>query len=281
MVVVFALGAAVLYALASVLQHRAASEVDAEHSLRPSLITRLAGRPVWLLGVGCDLAGYGCEAASLAVGSLAVAQPLIVLGLPVALMLASLTTHRPLSRRDHSAIAGVTLGVALFVFFGQASRGADQAPVGPWLIAGTVCGAGVAIALWLARRRPTAAATFFAIATGIVHGFTAVLTKTVASLVTSDGFGAAKHWETYALVIIGCGSMLLAQSAFQAGHLNASLPAITLLPPVVGVILGVALFHEQLATGPLFVLVDAIGVALAVTGVFTLARSEAAKLAYA
>src|SRR4051794_17337199 len=50
MVVVFTLAAACLYALASVLQHRAASEVPPEHSLRLSLLRRLVARPMWLGG---------------------------------------------------------------------------------------------------------------------------------------------------------------------------------------------------------------------------------------
>src|SRR4051794_31347561 len=62
MVVVFSLGAACCYALASILQQSAAADVPAEHSMRLGLLTRLVRRPLWLVGVVTDFAGFGFEA---------------------------------------------------------------------------------------------------------------------------------------------------------------------------------------------------------------------------
>ncbi|MGH3264114.1 MAG: hypothetical protein ACRDNS_19200 [Trebonia sp.] len=49
--VVYAVGAAVANALASILQRRAARSVPESKSMRLALITAVIGKPVWLLGL--------------------------------------------------------------------------------------------------------------------------------------------------------------------------------------------------------------------------------------
>ena len=75
--IALAISAGFAYALASVLQQRAASEEAPELSLKPGLLIALFKRPMWLLGSAVDLGAYGLEAASLAVGSIIVVQPLL------------------------------------------------------------------------------------------------------------------------------------------------------------------------------------------------------------
>ena len=70
MVIVLALLAAVAYAVSSVLEQRAASEVPEEHALRPGLLLRLVRRPMWLIGTLVDWMGFGFQALALGLGSL-------------------------------------------------------------------------------------------------------------------------------------------------------------------------------------------------------------------
>src|SRR4051812_32758191 len=281
MVVVFSLGAACCYALASVLQQSAAADVPAEHSMRIGLLTRLARRPLWLLGFAADFAGFAFEAAALSIGSLALVQPLIVLGLPLAMLGVALSSHRHLNPGEWGAIAAVTIGIAGFLTVSVPSRGRDHGPVSRWSLAGLLCTAALIAILAIAEARPAVKTTMFAIATGIVHGVSAALTKTVASGFHDHPSHLLAHWETYALVAVGAGSMLLAQSAFQAGHLKASLPAITLLPPVVGLAIGAYVFGERIHAGAAGWTLAILGAAMAVAGVFALARSHLAEVAYA
>jgi hypothetical protein len=83
-------------------------------------------------------------------------------------------------------------------------------------------------------------------------------------------FGA---WEPYALVILGAYGFLLAQSAFQAGPLAASLPLITAVDPVTSFFIGVLAFHERLAAGTAAVAALVVAVAAIVAGIWVLARS--------
>jgi len=85
--IVLAVSAGFAYALASVLQQRAASEAAPELSLRPGLLLALVKRPLWVFGTLVDGAAYALEAASLGFGSIIVVQPLLVSGLLWALPL--------------------------------------------------------------------------------------------------------------------------------------------------------------------------------------------------
>ncbi|MGH9128157.1 MAG: hypothetical protein ACRDY2_04125, partial [Acidimicrobiales bacterium] len=48
----------------------------------------------------------------------------------------------------------------------------------------------------------------------------------------------------------GLASLVIAQSAFQAGPLRASLPILSVLDPVVSILIGALAFGEAIATSP-------------------------------
>ncbi len=104
---------------------------------------------------------------------------------------------------------------------------------------------------------------------------TAALTKTVVDVLGDHGVsGVVGAWETYALAIVSVAGLLLNQSAFQAGHLAASLPALTVTNPVLSSIIGVTLFGETLgASGPLAITVTATAVVVMIAGTISLSRS--------
>jgi hypothetical protein len=82
------------------------------------------------------------------------------------------------------------------------------------------------------------------------------------------------HWQPYALLVAGFVGFLLNQSAFQAGHLAASLPAMAVTDPVVGCVIGVTLFGETLgATGVVAIVATAVAVAVMTVATVSLARS--------
>lgn len=280
MVVVFSLLAACCYAVASVLQQRAAAAVPVEYSMRIGLLTRLLARPLWLIGVVADLGGFTFEAIALGLGSLAVVQPLIVLGLPVALALGARTSHQRLGRREWLATGALCVGLFLFLALNTPSRGDDFAPINRWLVVGGSLAAAGAVCLFAASAVPAWRATLLAAATGLVFAGSAALTKSVAALLGNDVLGTLGHWELYGVIIVGILSMLVAQSAFQAGHLRQSLPALTLVPPLVSLAIGQYLFGEDLhVTGPVLA-ADLVCLVLAAGAVVSLGRSPLAETAY-
>ncbi|MGE0027860.1 MAG: DMT family transporter, partial [Thermoleophilia bacterium] len=95
---IVALGAAVLFALASVLQQRAASEVSDADAHGTGLIRKLVRRPLWLAGTATDTLGYVAQAAALGLGSLVLVQPLLATYLLFALPLGAWMAKRRLGR---------------------------------------------------------------------------------------------------------------------------------------------------------------------------------------
>lgn len=270
-----ALGAGFAYALASVLQQRAASEQPPELSLRPGLLVALFKRPLWLVGSAVDLGAYGLEAASLAVGSIIVVQPLLVSGLLWALPLATIGSALKVTRREWIPAIALVASLAVFVGVGAPEGGRAQASLLAWVVAGVVLAIPTALAILGARHAsPPRRALLLAFAAGCVYGLTAALTKSTVDLLDDGVLDTLTHWQPYALVVIALGGLLLNQSAFQSGHLAASLPAMAVTDPVVGSVLGVTLFGEHLGAESVGALVIT-GVAVAVMFVSTvsLARS--------
>lgn len=276
MVVLLALGAGLCYALASVMQHHVAAQQAPELSLRPRLILELVKRPLWLAGIVLDIGAYVLEAAALSVGSIVVVQPLLVSGLLFALPLSAIGGVGKPGRQEWTAAVALTIGIAVFVTVGSPSGGSSQAAIWEWVIVFAVCGSIAVGAIVLSRGAPPhVRALSLAFATGATYAVTAALTKTVVDVLGDHGVsGVVTSWETYALAIVSVAGLLLNQSAFQAGHLAASLPALAVTNPVLSSIIGVALFGETLgATGPVPIALTALAVVVMIAGTISLSRS--------
>ncbi|MGZ4689799.1 MAG: DMT family transporter [Acidimicrobiia bacterium] len=248
MVVALALLAAAAYAASSVLEQRAASEAPDELSMRPGLLLRLVRRPMWLLGTLVDWAGFGLQAVALGMGSLILVQPLLCTGLLFALPIgAAWDGGRRLGRVDWIAAVALTAGLSVFLIVGDPTAGKDFASSRAWVAAMVVLGpliVGCTIAAM--RTRNTARAVLLALATALVYSLTAVITKAAVTELGEGLHAFFTSWEPYAGVVGAAFALLLNQSAFQAGELQASLPTLTAVEPVVGSVLGVLMLDEAL-----------------------------------
>jgi len=243
----FALGAALLFAVASVLQQRAASEAPGKETLHPGLMWHLVRRPMWLVGYVADWIAFGLQALALGAGSLLVVQPLLVTGLLFSLPFSARWSGRRLGRHDWIAAIALCAGLGSFLLLGNPTGGRNRAPFVDWAIAGGLVAGIGAVAVVLARRRRGAPrATLLALATGVAYGLTAGLTKTSVSLLGDGLVAFFTHWEPYALVVFASGGMWLNQAAFQAGELKASLPALDVGEQIVAATIGVTVLREHL-----------------------------------
>jgi drug/metabolite transporter (DMT)-like permease len=273
--IVLAVSAGFAYALASVLQQRAASEAPPELSLRPGLLVALVKRPLWLFGTLVDGAAYALEASSLAFGSIIIVQPLLVSGLLWALPLATIGRPERVTRREWIPAIALVVGLAVFVTVGDPHGGRSQASGLAWILTIVALSVPVAIAVVAARDAPPGRrALLLAFSAGCVYGLTAALTKSTLDLLDGGVLELFTHWQPYALLAAGYVGFLLNQSAFQAGHLAASLPAMAVTDPVVGCVIGVTLFGETLgATGVAAVVATSVAVVVMTVATITLARS--------
>ena len=270
-----ALLAALLFAVAAVAQQRSAAAVPAARR-GTALVRELVRRPLWWVGTLADTGGYVAQAAALGLGSLLLVQPLLVTSLLFALPLAARWAGRRVRAAERVWAVLLVAALAAFVVVGEPTAGVDRAGLREWLPAAGVLGALLAGCLLAAAvRRGTARAVLLAVATGVLYGVGAALTKGAVDLF-GEGLGVLlTSWETYGLALAMGAGTLLQQSAFQAGGLAASLPAVTVGEPVVAVAVGIAVLHERLGVGgPGWALV-AVLVAVMVAATVALARSAA------
>jgi drug/metabolite transporter (DMT)-like permease len=285
MVVLVSLGAALAYALASVFQQYAAVQAPDSDALRMSLLFRLATRPVWLVGILADIGGFVLQFIALGHGSLVLVQPLLVCGLLFALPLGALFARNGLPARSEWVGAAMTVaGLALFLMVANPGEGSTSATALGWTIV-TVATAVPAAIMTVVSRFTTGPvrASLQATAAGFVYGLTAAYTKTVAHIVTANpgsvghlALRMAESWEVYGIVVTGLASMILAQSAFQAGPLGWSLPALTVVDPVVSIIVGAVAFGEFVNSSVPALTVEAVGLVVMAAGVVIVARSPSA-----
>ncbi|TMM18445.1 MAG: hypothetical protein E6G01_03630 [Actinobacteria bacterium] len=274
MPVLAALGAALLYATASVLQQRAAGEAPAERSLRLGLLVGLIARPMWIIGILADVAGFGLQFVALDRGSLVLVQPLLVSGLLFALPFGAALTHRRLTASEWLGSAATVAGLALFLVVASPGPGQDRASNLAWIITGACTLAPIAVLVAVSRSTGGALrAGLLAAAGGIFYGLAAALTKVTAQELHSGVVHTLTNdWEPYALVVCAVVAMVVVQSAFQAGPLRWSLPTLTVVDPVVSVVIGALTLGERISTVGAAPVLEIVGLAAMAWGVFLVAR---------
>ncbi|MDO8188461.1 DMT family transporter [Conexibacter sp. JD483] len=276
MEIVLALAAALLFALGTVLQQKAGlDEPEVAAGSSGGLLLRMAKRPVWLLGIASDALGFVGQAIALTIGRLAVVQPLLVFSVVFALPLGARFTGQRVRRADVIAALVVTAALAVFLIAADPSGGRDDAPIGQWLIAGGALG-GVSALLVLAARTAHAAAkaALLGIATGLMFGLSAALTKAVGDQFAQGPLTIFSDWHTYALIVVGYASMTLSQLSLQTGVLAPAIATSMAFDPIASVILGVTLLQESLHTSALGAAAAIAALLAALGGLAVLARTQ-------
>ena len=274
--IVLALAAALFFAFGTVLQQRAGLEKPAEGS-SAGLLVQMAKRPVWLAGIAADGLGFLCQAVALAVGRLAVVQPLLVTTVVFALPLGARFTGQKVRRLDVGAALVVVLALVAFLTIANPSGGNDDAPLAEWAIAIGAC-VGICVPLFALGRfgSPPRRAAALGTATGILFALSAAFTKVVADQFEEGVFEIFVNWHLYALLVVGYASMTFNQLALNTGSLAPAVATSLAFDPIASVILGVTLLNESLHTSPSGIAGTVLALAAALGGMVVLARSQSA-----
>ncbi|MEV7547155.1 DMT family transporter [Streptomyces sp. NPDC089915] len=275
--VLFALFAAFSNALATVLQRRASLTVPQSDGFRFGLVLDLLRRPLWLGGILAVIAAGAGQAVALATGALSLVQPLFVLELPLALLIASLVTRTRLPGAVWLAVAMVVAGLGVVLVAASPTGNRTHVPLDRWALALPACAAAVAVLAVAGLRRPPGRmrAGCLGAATAVCYALTAALMKSAVHTLRGGGIGAfLTAWETYAFGASGICAVLLLEHAMQGGPLVASQPALTLGDAGVSVALGVLLYEEHLRAH-WWLLPQLLGLTAICAGVLSLARSDA------
>jgi drug/metabolite transporter (DMT)-like permease len=274
--VLCALVSSLLYAFASVLQQRGAAAQPEDQSLRLGLLARLIRDPWWVLGLGCDVAGYIFQFVALGHGPLVLVQPLLVCGLLFALPIGAAVAGRKMLPSDWVAAGLVCAGLAAFLTVANPASGTSDVSPAVWVMLLTTCAATALFLVLMSRNcGPRVRVILLSGGAGVLYGAGAALTKTSSHLLDEGWVHLLLHWQPYLLAVFGIAGMLLAQSAFQAGWLDVSLPTMSVTDPIVSIVIGAVAFGESLASGPLSIAVEVVALIVMSAGVVALARSSA------
>ena len=114
----------------------------------------------------------------------------------------------------------------------------------------------------------------FGAATAIAWAIGATFIKATTDTISAYGvIGSLAHWPIYAFVVGGIIGLLCEQTALHVGPLGVSQPFIVIVDPIVSVILGVWLYHEQLQVGAAHVTIGAVGFAVMCVGIVAMTQT--------
>lgn len=274
--VLFAILTALSNGTASVLQRRAARMAPATKAMHVALIKDLLRRRVWLAGIGLVIVAAVCQAVALGTGPIAVVQPIFVIELPGALLIASRMFRVRLPRKTWYGVIVVTCGLALGMACAAPGGGVQTVQGAIWIpaLAATLGFDGLLILLAL-RVRGNPRAALLGLAAACAYALTAALMKDAVSRLGQGAVAFFASWQLYGTAIAGIGALFLLQNALQAGMLAASQPMLTLGDAIISVTFGVTLFGEHLRTG-WWLLGVMIALVLIAVGCVELARSPLA-----
>jgi drug/metabolite transporter (DMT)-like permease len=274
---VLALGAALLIAVGDVFQQRSAHEVTGEPVGHVGLLLRLLRDRRWWLGSLLAAAGFGLQAAALGLGSVVLVQSLLATSVLFALPLSARYAGRRIGGRQWVWAGVLGAAVAVVVTVGDPSEGQSRAAWHTW--APVIAGLAALLAFGLAGARRWAGRPLSAVLLGMVSGALwgvfAVLTKGVVDQLDRGLIAVLKTPELYGWVAVSLAATTLQQSAFRAGAMSASLPAVAVSEPLVGSALGIAVLGETLQPSGAGWAALALAVAAMVAAITALARSEA------
>ncbi|MDH2414474.1 DMT family transporter [Nocardioides sp. CER19] len=262
LVIVLALVAALAFAVSAFLQRRASEHESresisgaAQHGLpgAVALTLRLVRRPVWMLGWGVNLAGFGVQALALSLGSVAAVQPVLTAQLLFTMVLASWERRRWPTVVDWLSGLAICGGIAILLSVdGAAPLGgvADRSRV-LWAVGAAVVAGALLVST--ARILPSVAvsAVLLACAAGLAYALSAVFMKLTASSLVDDGVGAtARDWVGYSLAVSTLLGLVLGQAAYAAGPLPWAVAAMNIVNPAASFAIGVLAFETDLPSSP-------------------------------
>ncbi|AEW92417.1 MULTISPECIES: DMT family transporter [Streptomycetaceae] len=277
MVYVYGVVAACLLGLGFVLQQHAAREAPLTDLLRFRLLLDLVRKPLWLAGIACMVAGQLASVLALTHGDLSRVEPLLATNLLFAMALARWLSGERLGVSGWAGVALLSGGVAAFILAGRPHSGtAHVGAVRHWLVFGVVLGVAVLMVVVARHLRIAEEPPLLAAAAGALYGVQDALTRTSSNVVAESGvLGLATSWEPYVIVVLAVTGLLLVQSAFEAGPLRMSLPALTAAEPLAGIACGIGFLGDRLHTSPGALAWEVIGLGAVVAGVFVLGRHPA------
>jgi drug/metabolite transporter (DMT)-like permease len=272
-----AVAAALMIGIGDVLEQRSAQEVTDKPVGTFALFRRLLRDRRWWTGSLVAAAGFGLQAAALGLGSVVLVQALSVTSLLFALLISAKANHRGITRRQGIWAVLLAAAVTVVVTVGNPQAGTPRGSLHTWTIVAAVMVPGLILCVIGARKfSGWVSALLLGLMSGSLWGLFSVLTKGVVDQLGQGILPLLHTPELYVWAVLGIAATAWEQSAFRAGPLTASLPAVTVAEPIVGSVLGVTVLGETLSTEAVGMVALGVSVAVMVAATVALAHSQAA-----
>jgi drug/metabolite transporter (DMT)-like permease len=271
-----ALAAALMIGVGDVVQQRSAQQVTDKPVGTLSLFRRLLRDRRWWAGSLVAGAGFGLQAAALGLGSVVLVQALLVTSLLFAMLISAAVSRRGITGPQAIWAVLLVAAVAVVVTVGDPQEGTPRGSLQTWTIVAAVMGPALVLCVLGARKAsPAVGALLLGLMSGSLWGLFSVLTKGVVDQLDRGIPALLRLPELYVWLVVAVAATAWEQSAFRAGPLTASLPAVNVAEPIVGSILGVTVLGETLKTNHVGVFALAISVAVMIAATVVLAHSQA------
>jgi len=274
-----AVAAALMIGIGDVLEQQSAQLVTDKPVGTLALFGRLLRDRRWWAGSLVAGAGFGLQAAALGLGSVVLVQALSVTSLLFALVINAKVNHRRITRWQGIWAVLLAAAVAVVVTVGNPQAGNPRGSFRTWALVAAVMGTTLILCLIGARIFSSSVrALLLGLVSGSLWGLFSVLTKGVVDELGRGIPALLRMPELYVWAVLAIAATAWEQSAFRAGPLSASLPAVTISEPIVGSVLGVTVLGETLNTNNVGLVALGISVAVMAAATVALARSQAARV---
>jgi drug/metabolite transporter (DMT)-like permease len=245
-----ALGAALCYETGYALQALEARRAPADRALRPSLLSHLLRRPVWVGAIALSLLGWPLQILALAHAPLSLVQPTLALGLLLLLFLGVRLLHEPVGRREYLAVALIIFAVGVFAWAAPDEPGEVEASAGLTISFALLIGATAAPYLISLLRRSAHPILLLVASAGAADGLAAFVARLVAQDASDGALLAAAAWTALVAAVVVAG-LISETTALQRYPATRVAPAVLVMQIVIPVILAPLVGGESWGDTPL------------------------------
>lgn len=274
-----ALLGAVFMSFGAQFQYRGVTKVErltgtsGSQGLSAKQLLNLLRRPSWVAGTLMLGLAIVCQLSALAFAPLILVQPLGAISLVITTLLnARVSGHKPTRQSVRSIVACIG---GIFIFVTLAAFVATETPVGEGqLVTVLIMLAIVLVALsttWLLVRK-RAHPLFYIVASGILYGFVATLAKLVIKRLQASDVDLLTIVCVVGLICAAALGAYFVQTAYSVGPPDLVIAGLTVVDPMVAVVVGLAVLKEAETAGFWAFAGFAAAGAIAIYGVFSLAR---------
>ncbi|GMA42267.1 hypothetical protein [Mobilicoccus caccae] len=284
--VVLATIAAAVFAIGASLQSNAVGRaVDAEQGpgdrahiqgvVGGRAMASLLRNPTWLASVGIIVVGGCLHAVGLALAPISIVQPIGVLAIPFAVLIAA-RKHRQRPPASVMMAVTVTMLAVLAFVLAAASDGKNAERIDALEVAWSAVGIGViaAVLALLGSVGPRwVRCVAWASAGAVVYGLASALLRTDTMLIAQGGL---MNWHVLAYTTAVIAAFAVGGWLIQHAHANGPpavvLGSLTVVDPIVAVLFGIGFLGEGAHLAPTHIAVMAFSAVVAAIGVVLLAR---------